>query len=76
MNCLNSLLSKDEATAEAAAAAGMGVHDTTEVGVGVPLPSVGATPASSSLPVGRKLQQELRQAQGPAIILAERGSKR
>ena len=69
MNCLNSSLSQDRAIAGAVAGAGVGARDITRVGVGVPLPSVGATPASSSLQVGGGLRQRLRQAQGPAIGL-------
>ena len=48
MNCLNSLLSKDGATARAVAGVGVGGRDTTGVSVGVPLPLVGAAPANSS----------------------------
>ena len=51
MNCLNSSLSEERAKARAIAGAGMGAWDITEIGVGVPLPSVGAMPMSSSLPV-------------------------
>ena len=41
------------------------------VGVGVPLLSVRAAPASSSLSIEEEFQQSLWQAQGPAITLAE-----
>ena len=37
----------------------------------MPLPLVRVALASSSLTVGRGFQQELRQAQGPIIILTE-----
>ena len=50
MNCLNSSVSKDGAAAGAIAGAGVGVRDITGIGVGVPLPSVGTAPVSSSLP--------------------------
>ena len=53
MNCLNILLSEDGTTAEAVAGAKKRTHDTTGVGMGVPLPLVRATPASSSLPARR-----------------------
>ena len=62
--------------AEAVAGAEMGAYDRTGVGVGVPLPLVGAAPVSSSSPAGRGFRQRLRQARGPAITLAERGFKR
>ena len=39
--------------------------------MGVPLPSVGAAPASPSLPVGGGFRQGLRQARGLAILMAE-----
>ena len=69
MNCLNSSLSKDEAVAGAVARAVVGARDTTGVGVGVPLPSVGGAPASLSSPAGGGLQQGLRRIRGPAIAL-------
>ena len=52
---LNSSLFKDRAAIGAVAGARVEACNTMEVGVGVPLPSVGATPANSSLPVGEKL---------------------
>ena len=52
MNCLNSSVSKDGAEVGAIAGAGVGAHDTTGVGVGVPLSSIGAAPASLFSPAG------------------------
>ena len=69
MNCLNSSLFKDGASVRAVARAEVGARDTTEVGVGVPLPSVRAAPASLSLQVGKGFQQRLWQARGPVIGL-------
>ena len=48
----------------------MGPRDTTGVGVGVPLLLVEAVPANLSLLAREKFGQELRQAQGLAIVLA------
>ena len=70
MNCFNSLLSEDAAAAGAVAEAGVGARDTTEVGVGVPLSSIRATPVGSSSPAGGEFQQGLRRVQSPAIALA------
>ena len=53
MNCLNSLLSEDGSTTVAVARAQVGAWDKTGIGVGVPLPSVGAALASLFLSVGR-----------------------
>ena len=55
MNCLNSSVSKDGAVTGAVAGAGVGAHDTTGIGLGVPLLSVGTTPASSSSPAGERV---------------------
>ena len=53
MNCLNSLLFKDGATAGAVSGAGVGAQNTTGVGVGVLLSLVRVAPASSFLPLGQ-----------------------
>ena len=70
MYFLNSLLSENEAAAGAVTEAGMEAHNTTEVGVGVPLPSVGVAPASSSSLVMGEFQQGLQRAESLTIALA------
>ena len=70
MNWLNSSLSEDGVTAGALAGGGVGARDSTGIRVGVPLPLVGAVPASLSLPVRGGFQQGLRQAGGLTITLA------
>ena len=56
---MNSLWSKDWATARAVARAGVGAYDTAGVGVGGPLPSIRATPTSLYLPMGGAFQQRV-----------------
>ena len=46
MNWLNSLLSEGGATVEAIATAEVGAYNIAGVGIGMPLPSVRAAPAS------------------------------
>ena len=85
MNCLKSLLSGDgavttKAGAELGTAIGasggmrVGTRDVAGAGVEVLLPlvgsSLGAAPASSSLPVGGGFRQGLQQTEGLAIALA------
>lgn len=60
--------------ARARARAEVGVRETTSVKVraGVPLPSMEASkvpPVSSSLPIGKKLQQGLWQVCGPPLLI-------
>ena len=54
MNCLNSLLFEDSTAVEAVAGAEVEARDRTGVGMGVLLPSVGATPISLFLSMERK----------------------
>ena len=69
MNCLNSLLCHDRAAAGVMAGAGIKAHDSTRIGVRIPLVLIEETQASSSLPVGRGFQQRLLQTQSPDIEL-------
>ena len=48
------------------------MNDTVGVAVWVLLSLVGAIPESQSLPLGKRLQRELRRACGSAITLIER----
>ena len=53
MSCLNSSLSEDGVIEGAVAGVGVGARDTMEIGIRVPLPLIGAAPASSSSPTGQ-----------------------
>ena len=57
----------------------VGTYDTARVWEEVPLSLVaapGAAPESSSSPASGGFRQGLRQAQGPAIAMAERNSRK
>ena len=58
------------------AGVGVGTYDITGVGVGVLLPLIEATLASSLLPMGKRFLWKPRQIGGPAIAMVEMSSKK
>ena len=60
MNCLNSSLSKGGVIAKAIAKAEVEVYDIVRVDVRVPMLSIKAAPANSTLAMGERFQKGLQ----------------